>query len=256
VQDHRVVRERAGRAGRRPPVVRVGLKGLEQGRRLAVGSDGERFQGLAQRADRVAAEALLPVVFDRAQELKVAAPGAQARGSEAGDLPAARGRIRLLDGESDAEQDAQGPADGFLGDAGQERQVAQPRSLRAEDAQQVGADRERRRGSGLVIQGEPQQYPGQQRRQRQGGDVGRFGPGRQGRIWSPAEQGLAEDREAVGQSGIELACDRFQRAAEPADRFGAEPLPPALLDEPGQRQPGFPRPQAPRGGASRRSRRR
>ena len=75
VQDHRVVRERAGRADRRPPVVRVGLEGLEEGRRLAIGSDGERLQGLAQGAVGVAAEALLPALIDGAEEREVEAAG-------------------------------------------------------------------------------------------------------------------------------------------------------------------------------------
>ena len=93
------------------------------------------------------------------------------------------------------------------------REVAEPRAVLAEDAEQVGADREGYLGGGLVVQGEGQQDAGQQRRERQRGDVGWFGPGRQGRVRSAAEQDLAQDREGVGQAGVELPGDRQQGLA-------------------------------------------
>src|ERR1700724_2483550 len=95
VQDHRVVRERAGRADRGPPVVRVGLQALEQGRWLALGPDGQRFQGLAQSGDRVGAEPVPPAVLDATQQLEVEALREQAPGGEPGHLAAARGGVGL-----------------------------------------------------------------------------------------------------------------------------------------------------------------
>src|SRR3984957_14073125 len=106
VQDHRVVRERAGRADRGPPVVRVGFQALEQGRRLALGSDGQRLQGLAQGADRVLAEPVPPAVLDGTQALEVEALRERPPRGEAGHLAAARGGVGLLGRQAGPEQDA------------------------------------------------------------------------------------------------------------------------------------------------------
>jgi hypothetical protein len=61
--------------------------------------------------------------------------------------------------------------------------------------------------------------------------------------------GRAEDRQAVGQPVIKLADDSHKGLSQPVNLAGAEALPPALLDEAGQRQPHLARPQPGGGGA-------
>ena len=170
-------------------------------------------------------------------------------GGETGDLAAASGRVRLLDREVCPDQKAHRPADGFLRDPGQRRKVAKPRSFRVEDSQQVGADGEGPRRFPLVLDGERQQYPGQQRRQRQVGEIHVVRPRSERGIRSPAEQARAKDRQAIGQPGVEQADHGQQRVPQPTHLPGAETLSPALLDEAGKRPPCLPRPQAPGRGA-------
>ena len=70
--------------------------------------------------------------------------------------------------------------------------------------------------------------------------------GRERGVRSPAEQGRAEDRQAVGQPGIKLAGHGHEGLSQPVNLVGAEAFPPALLDEAGQRQPHLRGPAAPR----------
>jgi hypothetical protein len=83
------VRQGGRAADRGSPVVRVGLESPEQGRRLTLGSGGQRFQRRPESVNRTAGEALAPALLDRADELVVKTLGLQAPWSEAGDLAAA-----------------------------------------------------------------------------------------------------------------------------------------------------------------------
>ncbi|HEX5406209.1 MAG TPA: hypothetical protein VFX16_28360 [Pseudonocardiaceae bacterium] len=110
-------------------------------------------------------------------------------------------------------QEAGRHVDGRPGHAGQAGQVPNPHAVGVQHTQHVRADRQRQRRLPLVLQRQREQYPGEQTAQRQVGVVAGLDR------FDPAEQAVVQDRQAVGQTHVELACHRlegFTQLCDPA----------------------------------------
>ena len=122
-----------------------------------------------------AGEALVPALLDRGEELAVETLRVEAAGGQAGDLAAARGRVWLLRAGAPRTRMPSAQLTASLEvpvSGGRSRSrvpsVSRTRSTFALIARDSA-------GFALVVQGERQQHPGQQRRQRQPARVDRSG---------------------------------------------------------------------------------